>query len=363
MNWRIVTAIAVCAAAVVAAGVFWLHTSACFMWAAAGKEYDWKGYVNLKSKSAQDFKILLEPYQEKVKTPFDISHAARVVWKRSGSKDQFVILPVWNKRKALQEDLSRTHIEHQSLGLLIMIGNSKYDLYKDLDRSIAWNPIFIFRNSSQEIIGEENMSRGEAKSGLTASLPGNVVALLPQKIQEEWNEKMWQRLGFTYIKPRIVSELSKFANIKISLSESDIIMTTEGNPDQWERMVRQWVSTELSYRNPEVRAFKLPDGTLGYEKAPQTFEQITLFSNTTQEPGCREEKALGRPLYFCRMENQASISTKPQISGHRISQDFPEASWDIMLGKDIAQSLGSGNIESFTAWGNDNHARVVIHTY
>lgn len=350
----------------------WLiHVSPWFLWSLVG-DHPWQGYLNLNSQTAPSIQSLAAPYQLQRFMPFNPNHVKSFAYARFGSKRILALAPKWKYRADLMHELDQAGLSTQSLGVLIISGSS-YSTWELIGKGLRGmlnivknnpseiTPIFIANTPFGKVIAQERKTSEAPESGFVVRLPGEFITILPKDIQGQWNQYLSQKISLTSVKANIVQEMGKYSEITIWTSggdSNDVVLTTVGDPRQWQQIVFGWVRQEQEYRQPVTAAFRLPDGTLGYERRPAENIPGTLFSEAASQPGCVQDQSLGKLLFFCQSGSTSSFGTKLLDT----SQVASRGDWEVFLGKGILTAFNIPKIQSVIASPEADYIHIVIHT-
>lgn len=206
---------------------------------------------------------------------------------------------------------------------------------------------------------------------LSMTLPSHILATLPDSLHHNWNSALIQRLSFFNTRPDIIAHLARYNSpVIIKLNNSHATIAVAGSNEQFTSAIHSWFQNEEAYSRQRQQAFRLPDGTLGYELAPGEIREV--FTNLV-DSNCRQESwprlaGAGGPahnqamqhLWLCTKGNQIAFGSDQSATKEATQDDFSAAStWNISLGAQYLADLSLSGIESISASGTETQA--IIH--
>lgn len=135
-----------------------------------------------------------------------------------------------------------------------------------------------------------------AEADITVS--GTTLAALPPRWQNQWNEWLWGRFGFTKTQPDFVGVLKQYETVQFWMTKEGARVGVRPWSEQWEAKVSSWVEEEERYSRIERRLFRLPDGTWGAEFVPGP--RRTVFKKSDRQEDCQEARVQATTVWLCR---------------------------------------------------------------
>lgn len=192
---------------------------------------------------------------------------------------------------------------------------------------------------------QENSSPVE----LEFSLPGRFLDALPADIKSQWQEDLWQKFGLNDSRPALLASLRSFDNLSVSLTPA---LGIRGQRQTARAQVEDWVQSEQGYRAPATVPFRLPDGTLGYEKRPGT--SIVPWQSTPD--GVCRSTAVGDTVYWlCQNADATSFARSEDGARHMLQMLADPITWHLRVGPPLSQRVFPAPVTSLTieSAGND----------
>ncbi len=195
---------------------------------------------------------------------------------------------------------------------------------------------------------------------LKLALPSHVLDTIPDALNRLWNNALLDQLGFTNTQPDIMGHLAQYDSLAIGLTQNDVTITLTGNQELFTSTAKAWLQAEEAYTRQRQRAFRLPDGTLGYEQVPGEIREV--FLNSVDE-NCRHEAyphlADMNHFWLCTKDNQVVLSSKYTTARAAIQEPLPApGNWYITLGAQYLADLALP-VQAVAASGTDTQA--IIH--
>ncbi len=215
------------------------------------------------------------------------------------------------------------------------------------------------------------------------SLPGKTFNHLPPGLISTWNNQIQQKLSFLNTTPDIVGEISAYQHIEISSTKEVFTITTKDNNNNFSEYLENIVRQEESYSRPQRKTFKLPDGTLGYEKIPGPTRAV-FNPARSQETLCKHA-SWPRPtegqnkenndyinIWMCEKNNLVSVSNKELITVRNTAETSGKNNdlWQIKIGpqhlkKIIPDVIDTINIPpgktAINIIGQDEKAKIILN--
>lgn len=179
----------------------------------------------------------------------------------------------------------------------------------------------------ESLLSAKRVKRYAPDDGLYVALPSHIMSLLPLPLQSAWNSALIKRFGFTAISPEMITYLSQFEEMNIRISDEDALIAVVGPLESVMEGVSKWLEEEEGRRKPKRKAFKLPDGTLGYEQVPSQVGDIIQL----EEDGCYQAKNSFIKIRVCSSGDRVFISTNEQWIKDWKSVVLDESGWTVSM--------------------------------
>ncbi len=296
-----------------------------------------------------------------------IDYSSRIAWGGRGESLQMVILPRLRSWKTLPYVLQDRGWHVQRLGILIRAtrGHSSTVPFTHalraygrvlLRESVPVAPVALvrFENNlalpfSQPLLLTAVAQQGQvrvviedtamnpipplplpppAASGqLTLTVPGPMLASLPREVADQVNRLLVTALGFPLTHPNILAAVAAYDTVQIVMERHGastpptLQLGVMGDTHAFQATVQHWIQEEERRGRLTTRAFRLPDGTLGYEKVPG--EIVPVLTASTE--GCWEPVQNRTELWLCTRgttlgigKSQAAALQAAQLSELRL---------------------------------------------
>jgi hypothetical protein len=160
---------------------------------------------------------------------------------------------------------------------------------------------------------------------LSVALPGHSLGLLPPAYSAAWSKILHEKLHFSLTRPDILRYVSQFSQVALRVSGSEAGLGVYSAPEAFATAATNWVQEEERRQRPAQRAFRLPDGSLGYEKVPG--EAISVWSEVVED-GCQTPLSGRTTLWLCRSDSAAALATSKAVAQQLLIAP-PEAALNI----------------------------------
>jgi len=196
---------------------------------------------------------------------------------------------------------------------------------------------------------------------LKLALPSHVLATIPDALNRMWNNALLDRFGFTNTQPDIMDHLAQYDSLAIQLTKNDVTIALVGHQELFISTAKTWLQAEEAYTRQRQRAFRLPDGTLGYEQVPGEIREV--FSNSV-DANCRHEAyplpADMKHFWLCAKDNQVVLSSNYATAQAAIQEPLPApGNWYVTLGAQHLADLALP-MQAAAASGTDTQAIIYL---
>lgn len=270
-------------------------------------------------------------------------HSSRFAYALTPHEQVLVVLPALNAQISLPQSLAQAGWQVERLGLIIRAQRGQKEdqarpsftaaIQPALADSIGWHrplrPLALLesqgvtaiaRRTHREItITVQPIGAIFPQTGATTSqaapdaialvVPGSTLKQLPSSLILGWNSLLRQKLGFIKTKPDIMEELSHYSTVLLAVQGKT---ATVGVADAqaittFASTVQRWSEDESRYNRPVKRAFRLPDGSLGYELVPGPPQLV--FQPDSVAAACLEPIAGRATVTLCHHNNRLVVAT------------------------------------------------------
>lgn len=160
-----------------------------------------------------------------------------------------------------------------------------------------------------------------ANDFLSFNLSGPTLQLISSQFDSQLDKVLTAKLGLTRTNPKIMALLAAQQTASLALSGQDASIAMMGDPASLRASVAAWLSNEEAYSRPQKSAFKLPDGTLGYELIKGPLQ--TVLSPPDAE-GCEAPSTPTVNLWLCRNYQGVSLGTNRPLALQGLSNISPD---------------------------------------
>lgn len=160
------------------------------------------------------------------------------------------------------------------------------------------------------------------------TLPGTVLALLPERLAADWNELLRVKLGFTKTKPDFMAELTHYQAVHLVLTAHGVQLGVVGNQQRWQETTHHWLEDEERQFRIQRRLFRLPDGSFGTEYIPGA--RNLPMTERADHPGCYQAVIHEKNFWLCSgyysfltsTEELLAVAAPPPIFSVALGETF-----------------------------------------
>lgn len=164
---------------------------------------------------------------------------------------------------------------------------------------------------------------------LQVAIPSHLLTGLADNLKAVWNQRIADRLGFRKSTPNFIDYLSQYQNLDYVEDGSGVALAVRGAADSFEKAALDWMLNEDRRSRPARKAFKLPDGSLGYEQVPGASQAILMPYNGL----CRAPIAGKMSLWLCRKDGVAALGTNESLTERMLTN---KSASDVAVTADVA---------------------------
>lgn len=268
-------------------------------------------------------------------------HSSRFAYALTPHEQVLVVLPALNAQISLPQSLAQAGWQVERLGLIIRAQRGQKEDHQPsftaavqpaLADSLRWQrplrPLALLesqgvtaiaRRTHREItitvqpagtiFPERATTSQAAPDAIALVVPGSILKQLPRSLVLAWNSLLRQKFGFIKTKPDIMEELSDYSTVLLGVQGKTV---TVGVADAqaittFASTVQRWSEDEDRYNRPVKRAFRLPDGSLGYELVPGPSRLV--FQPDSVAAACLEPIAGRATVTLCHHDNRLVVAT------------------------------------------------------
>ncbi len=221
------------------------------------------------------------------------------------------------------------------------------------------NTINIAIKRGRKNADDRSATRSEEPAETTMSqlavrgAPSSVIDRLPANILNAWEEKISQSFNIGGGSMSFASLLREQEGFGLSVEQGGMAVSITGEPERFKSALAAQIKEEVSFNNPVRKAFRLPDGTLGYEYVPGDGNAIWR----EEGGGCYSNNDLGSSLWLCQANNQAALAQDHQAAVAMLNMQ-PPPGWQIVINSPFTDQLQFAMLEQVIIDGGGDTARV-----
>lgn len=178
----------------------------------------------------------------------------------------------------------------------------------------------------------------EERVDLLVALPSSFLSAVPSQLKQEWNHLLEEKLVISHARSTVLEEVPAYASVSVAVQGEDISLAVLDFGNQFKPTVEKWGAQETAYHAPTRRAFRLPDGTLGYESIPGELEAFLTLA--ASEAGCEGGRNEILQLWLCRHGNWAAVSRNQALAQKHAAMLAGAQDWQVYVRQPLAEKLG-----------------------
>lgn len=334
------------------AGAMYVSASAWFLWGLF-PEGNVQLFAETGGRTSPLFHTLVGRFKLEDRLPFNVTQARRFTSGVSENYSRLVIVPRLGESQAIRAGLTEDGWKVQRAGLLLIAerglsrtpdsladwAKASWEGFHQAGSAVVWQglparPILLAATHDSRLIpglpapshlvgrrqrgqlqlvwgrggawpkpGRSAHFQGDSQD-LLALVPGYVLKLLPQGLTSIWNAWLAEKLHFSHTHPNLMAALSSFDHVIVKNSGENVTLGAIGNPEKFLALAESWFSQETAASQPVTAAFRLPDGTLGYEERPG---DLPVIFGPPGADGCSMSDPAVAAFRLCRAENIAFL--------------------------------------------------------
>lgn len=168
----------------------------------------------------------------------------------------------------------------------------------------------------------------QAPDAFLFSAPGWALNVLPREMRDALEHHIRERFFFTNSQPALLDHLSRFDRVHYTEQGSDIVLGSTDSAPDFLGAVERWIRAEQAFERIEKRAFRLPDGTIGYEYIPVASD--TPFEVNIEYPACRKGPIREHVVHLCVGDESVYITTGGDDPTQLQTVD-PQLLWQVVV--------------------------------
>ena len=135
------------------------------------------------------------------------------------------------------------------------------------------------------------------------ALPKELLSLIPPSEKKVLYSKVVEQAGLGKVTKQVLSEMDTLDSMVIVRASDAAVIGTSQNGSTFVKAIKRHIETQDGYNYPQRRAFKLPDGTLGYEYRPAAANKNWIHTS----PECEYYEGKEQTWWACISGNRGAI--------------------------------------------------------
>lgn len=196
-----------------------------------------------------------------------------------------------------------------------------------------------------------------AHDQISLSVAGALLRSVPTDLKTSWDAKIIENFGFKKVKAAISSEIETAAKSMLYLTASEAGIATQEAPASLAAHLTHFLQQEEAYQRPVAQAFKLPDGTIGYERVPGQLKDV--YETIADERGCHKPLEERTTLWFCQQDNRLALATSRELAV-QLLETIRQDKWHVAIGASRLQALELPAPISIAVTGTDTTSKLYL---
>lgn len=342
---------------------FWIHLSAWFLWSLL-PDGNTKIALNYTEPGASLITDLLALSPLRAELEPIINQTRRFAYVQNSDSSVIALIPqnllFFGQRNQIKQQLIASQWRIQNYGLIIVgvkgqssinpLSSALWQTFAKLNsRQYPYQPAVVAVNKSEyfahsitpmAIVGV-SVNRGQEvkfvsaktladipvfsitspalpanEDYLSLNLSGSTIQSIITQFNADWDDVIRSKLSLTQTKPAITALLAAQQTASLTLSGNDASIAMMGDPAALKTAINNWLSNEEAFSRPQKSAFKLPDGTMGYELVKGQLQAV--LSDPDQE-GCQAPVTPVVNLWLCQNSRGVALSTQRHLAQQALS--------------------------------------------
>lgn len=354
-------------------GMAWFaHISPWFMWGIVADADALTLFFDIPASLRPALAELDARYNVTSTLPLRLNTVRRLAWHRSGDSQTLAVVPTVGQGDTVKDQLTQAGWRHQRLGGLIvaspvshpappartLLGRGSRELIRHLAfDNLPFQPLALLdmgirgyivydrhqlvgslRTDSawpQKVIAPAESGFGTER-GLVLALPSQALSAIPPDLLTRWQLELVKRFALDRSRPSLVKELGKFAAITASFDADDAALGARSHSISFLTTAESWLVAEQGYQTPRTVAFRLPDGTLGYEKRPS---HAPIAWQIVGDGSCRTTSIADVSYWLCQHAEAAALGTSEDSARRALAALTSDSPWHVQIGPTLAEKL------------------------
>lgn len=386
-------------------GVWFAHTSLWFLWgmATAGFPEDQIIALDIPSAVRPVVTQLEASYHLSSVLPLNLADVRRFAWRRGTHSEVVIVIPALGKTSQVRQSLRQSGYTTSRLGGVLVASQATdtknapsvqtqltsgtqevlrhmwFDNLPLQPRGIAQLPalpgllesggrVVIFEQREQLVatfrsgrhwpdIRTAGSQTNAHEEKLQFAIPGHILTILPGHMQEQWERHVIEQLGLTASRPKIVKGVEQFTRVMLVTGKEEAAIGATGTASTpFRQQAESWLVAEQGYRSPTTVAFRLPDGTLGYEKRPGA---APLTWQATSDSTCQTTTVGEVQYWLCQTGDAAAVGRSEASARYVLGQLGSPTTWQVHLTGDQVQKIAPLPITALTLSSAGEHQAIL----
>lgn len=191
--------------------------------------------------------------------------------------------------------------------------------------------------------------------GLQFALPGKMLSHIPSNLQSSSLAKVLGDLHITRKQTDLTKIIKEATYIAGTSNQQGSAVAIQANKGNLGSTLQGIVVAEEGYYHPKRHAFRLPDGSIGFELRPST--PPTVWSQVNES--CGYYSGQEHQWWVCSNDTIGSIGTNQEVA-QKLLVNYDPNIWIVIVGKDIVPENLQPAIQSIKVTGTSEETSIII---
>lgn len=398
---QLIAGLAAATAVGLTALAWYVSTSAAFLWGIF-PEKPFQLVLETDPKTLPLISSLAQKISLTHRLPFPIEATNRLLYAEGGDERVVVVVPHLRQYRSVKQALDRSGWDTHRLGWVIvgqqggkdqrltqMLRAGLQQFYTQLvvnrlplrpavilvvspstypSLTHPWRLVGTWHGQSLAITAKDAREWPDRLALPSLPSPGSLwlygdtsqaLNILPKTLQDNWETYVRKQLQITQTKPDIILAIQQFESFLVIQDNQSFTFGLKGSVGPAKEHLERWLAADAAAQNPVTRAFRLPDGTLGYEKQPGS--PPVIFDTGSGLQNCYSSQNLKQSWVLCSEADWTFLTNKPNFTSLPVTSRLPQVQWEINLPNSFLKPLEFLKASQIRAYQNlDNQVNLIV---
>lgn len=261
---------------------------------------------------------------------------------------------IWHLMKHASDGInpiSIIHVSEKSIPLADTAYDAVITVRKDMVQTIVKHP----HGQQAPPLTLEKTANNIPSYGLKFALSGKMLSHIPARLQTASLAKMMDNLHINRKQSDLAALIKKATFIAGVSNHNETGLAIMGESTGLATAMQNIVAAEEGYYHPQRGAFRLPDGSIGFEFRPGTPSAVWSQVNES----CGYYNGQNHQWWVCNNGKMASLGTSQPVA-QMLLAPYDERIWTFTIGQDTVPENLRPAIKAITATGTSEETSIII---